>query len=164
MTIREAHNLFLSFGRGERNYAPETLTKLRDCFNAWLLPQLGDIAIEDLSRIDVIRLRNAMTDRKLGTNRQYSVLMALKTFCKFCRQVLRLNCLDPDREIRLPDRPKPFVHYLTNDEVARLRESIEIHTFTGLRMRTLIEVFTDHGVAYFRGLVAGSRSVRKGRD
>jgi hypothetical protein len=39
--------------------------------------------------------------------------MAMKVFCKFCRQVLKLECLDPDREIQLPQRPKPFVHYLT---------------------------------------------------
>jgi site-specific recombinase XerD len=146
MTIREAHNFFLSYGRGERNYAPETMTKLRDCFNAWILPVLGDLAVADLTRMDVIRLRNAMLDRGVGINRLYGVLMALKTFCKFCRQVLRLNCLDPDREIRLPVRPKPFVHYLTNGEVGRLRAAIETHTFSGLRMRTLVEVLLTTGL------------------
>src|SRR5580658_5669816 len=98
MNIREAHNLFLSYGRAERNYAPETLLKLRDCFHAWILPTLGDLAVAEMTRNDVLRLRNSMLDRGVGINRQYSVLMALKTFCKFCRQVLRLNCLDPDRE------------------------------------------------------------------
>jgi integrase/recombinase XerD len=146
MTIREAHNLFLSYGRGERNYAPETMIKLRDCFNAWILPALGDLAVADLSRMDVVGLRNAMLDRGVGISRQYSVLMALKTFLKFCRQVLRLTCLDPDREIRLPVRPKPFVHYLTNEEVSRLRNAIETHTFVGLRMRMLVEVLLTTGL------------------
>jgi integrase/recombinase XerD len=146
MKIREAHNLFLSYGRGERNYAPETLIKLRDCFNAWVLPILGDLDVQDLTRMDVVTLRNAMLDRRVGVNRQYSVLMALKVFCKFCRQVLKLHCLDSDREIQLPQRPKPFVQYLTNEEVARLRNALETHTFTGLRMRTLIEVQLNTGL------------------
>jgi hypothetical protein len=60
MTIREAHNLFLSYGHGQRNYARETLTKLRDCFRAWILPVLGDIEIQSLTRLDVARLRTAM--------------------------------------------------------------------------------------------------------
>jgi hypothetical protein len=71
--------------------------------------------------------------------------MALKVFCKFCLQVLKVTCLDPDREIQLPVRPKPFVHYLTNEEVQRLRDSIETHKFAGLRMRTLIEVLLTTG-------------------
>jgi integrase/recombinase XerD len=70
----------------------------------------------------------------------------MKVFCKFCRQVLRLNCLDPDKEIQLPHRPKPFVHYLSNQEVDRLRNCIENHKFAGLRMRTLIEVLLNTGL------------------
>lgn len=146
MTIRDAHNLFFAYGRGERNYARETLIKLRDCFHAWILPVLGRIEVESLTRLDVLKLRTAMIDRGLGVNRQYSVLMALKVFCKFCRQVLKMTCLDPDREIQLPLRPKPFVHYLTNKEVQRLRSSIEVHKFAGLRMRTLIEVLLTTGL------------------
>jgi hypothetical protein len=74
MRIREIHNSFLSYGRGERNYARETLVKLADCFHAWILPVLGEIEIESLSRLDIISLRNAMVDRGIGISRQYSVL------------------------------------------------------------------------------------------
>src|SRR5579884_1071849 len=146
MKISEAYNLFLGYGRGERNYARETLVKLKDCFRSRILPILGDLDIEHLTRMEVLKLRNAMIDRGLSVARQYSVLMALKVFCKFCRGVLKMACLDPDREIQLPQRPKPFVHYLTNDEVQRLRDCININTFTGLRMRTLIEVLLNTGL------------------
>ena len=54
MKIKEAHNSFLSYGRGERNYARETLVKLADCFRAWILPVLGEIEIENLTRMDII--------------------------------------------------------------------------------------------------------------
>jgi integrase/recombinase XerD len=146
MRIKEAHNSFLSYGRGERNYAQETLVKLADCFRSWILPVLGEIEIENLTRMDIIRLRNAMVDRGIGISRQYSVLMAMKVFCKFCRQILHLNCLDPDKEIQLPKKPVPFVHYLSNEEVERLRNCINIHKFAGLRMRTLIEVLLTTGL------------------
>jgi len=146
MKISEIHNSFLSYGRGERNYAKETLVKHRDCFHAWILPLLGEIDIESLTRMDVVTLRNAMVDKGIGVSRQYSVLNAMKVFCKFCREILHLNCLDPDKEIRLPKKPAPFVHYLSNEEVQRLRDSIDIHRFSGLRMRTLVEVLLTTGL------------------
>lgn len=146
MTIKELYSSFLSYGRGERNYSKESLVKLRDCFHAWIVPVLGEIDIENLTRMDIMNLRNAMLDRGIGVSRQYGVLMWLKTFCKFCRGVLHINCLDPDKEIRLPKKPAPFVHYLSNDEVQRLRDSIDIHRFSGLRMRTLVEVLLTTGL------------------
>jgi integrase/recombinase XerD len=146
MTISEAHNMFLAYGRGERNYSRETLIKLRDCFHAWILPVLGQTDLESLTRMDVVQLRNTMNDAGIGANRQYSVLMALKVFCKFCLQVLKVSCLDPEKEIQLPQRPEPFVHYLTNTEVERLRNAIETDKFTGLRMRTLVEVLLTTGL------------------
>jgi len=106
MDIVEAHNLFLSYGRGERNYARETLAKLKDCFRAWILPVLGEIDIEVITRMDVLKLRTAMVDRGIGINRQYSVLLAMKLFCKFCHRVLKLKCLDPDKEIQLSSAPE----------------------------------------------------------
>jgi hypothetical protein len=70
MKISEAHNLFLSYGRGERNYARETLVKLKDCFRSWILPILGDLDIEQLTRMEVLNLRNAMIDRGLSIARR----------------------------------------------------------------------------------------------
>ena len=146
MNIGEAHKFFLSYGRGERNYAPETLLTQKGAFRRWIVPMLGDIEVESLTRMDVIRLRTAVVDKKIGIAHQYSILMTLKVFCKFCRRVLKLNCLDPDREIQLPKRPKPFVHYLTNEEVGRVRDALETGIFTGLRMRTLVEVLLTTGL------------------
>jgi integrase/recombinase XerD len=87
-----------------------------------------------------------MVDAKLSINRQYSILMALKVFFKFCRNVLKIECLDPSTEIRLPTRPKPHVHYLTNQEVHRVLDAIKTNTFTGLRMRVLVEVLLATGM------------------
>jgi len=89
MKISESYNLFMSYARGERNYARESLIKLRDCFQAWILPVLGEIEVENMTRMDVVKLRTAMVDRGVGISRQYSILMTLKSFCKFCGQVSR---------------------------------------------------------------------------
>jgi integrase/recombinase XerD len=146
MRLQEAYPLFLTHGRAERQYAAETLIKLKDCFAAWILPQLGDEDLESLWRLDILRFRSAFVEANLGMNRQYSVLMALKVFLKFCRQILKINCLDPDAEIQLPQRPKPHVYYLTNEEVGRLCDVIKTTTFTGLRMRVLVEVLVTTGL------------------
>ncbi len=145
MTIEEAYPLFLAHGRAERQYAKETLGKLKDCFTSWILPHLEGKDLEELSNLDILSFRSKMMDAKLGANRQYSILMVLKLFLKFCRHVLKLSCLDPN-EIRLPQRPNPDVHYLTNEEVDRLVGVINTTTFTGLRMRILVEVLLNTGL------------------
>jgi len=145
MTVEEAYPLFLAYGRAERQYAKETLGKLKDCFTSWILPHLADKDLETLTNLDILSFRSRMVDANLGTNRQYSILMTLKLFLKFCRQVPKINCLDPN-EIRLPQRPKPHVHYLTNEEVDRLLGVISTTTFTGLRMRVLVEVLLTTGL------------------
>ncbi|MEN6537888.1 MAG: tyrosine-type recombinase/integrase [Bryobacteraceae bacterium] len=144
--MAESSRLFLAYGRAERNYAHDTLGKFNDCLRSWVLPQWAAREVESIDRLDVIRLRTAMADRKLSTNRQYSVLMVLKLLFKFCREILRLSCLDPTKEIPLPHREKPHVQYLTNEEVQRLFAAIPIHTFSGLRLRVLVEVLLATGL------------------
>jgi site-specific recombinase XerD len=60
--------------------------------------------------------------------------------------VLKLNCLDPDKEIQLPQRAAPYVVYLSNEEVERLPNCLETHIFTGLRMGALVEVLLTTGL------------------
>jgi site-specific recombinase XerD len=145
MTVQEAYPLFMAHGRAERQYAKQTLWKHKECFQSWLLPHLGLHPVAEVSRIDILAFRGKMTDAKLSANRQYSILMTLKLFLKFCQKGLRLNGLDPN-EIRLPKRPKPYVQYLTNEEVEQVRQSIPVTTFTGLRLRVLVEVLLTTGL------------------
>src|SRR5579872_1876780 len=145
MTVQEVYPPFMAYGRAERQYAKQTQWKHKECFQSWLLPQFGACRVEGISRIDILAFRGKMTDAQLSANRQYSILMTLKLFLRFCRHSLHLNCLDPD-EIRLPQRPKPHVHYLTNQEVERVRQAIPVTTFTGLRLRVLVEVLLTTGL------------------
>ena len=145
MLFKEAIEPFLTFSRVEKYHAPETQLKLRDCFRAWLIPQLGDIELEALNPLQVLRLREAMDAKRLGIYRQYSLLMTLKTFLKFCRTVLEINCLNPDL-IKLPKRGKPNVAYLTNPEIEAIRHTINISNLSGLRLRALFEALLATGM------------------
>lgn len=145
MKTIEAYRVFIEYGRAERGYAKETLLKLRDCFECWILPKFREHDVKAISRLDILSLRSSMVDKGVGANRQYGVLMTVKLFLKFCREVLRIDCLDP-HEIQLPPRPKPEVQYLTNPEIERIRNVVSQHTFTGLRLRTLIEVLLATGL------------------
>ena len=142
--IQDAYPLFLAHGRAERHYAKETLGKLKDCCTAWILPHLGYEDLANLSNLDVLAFRSRMVDAHLGvTGIQHP------DGSEIVSQVLppgaKINCLDPN-EIHLPQRPKPHVHYLTNEEVDRLVAVINTHTFTGLRMRVLVEALLTTGM------------------
>ena len=144
MKTTQAFEPFIMFRQAERHAAPSTIAKYRDCFDSWLSPWLGGREVSDISKLLVLELRQAMVDRQLSIARQYSVIMCLKSFLKFCRTTLGLSCIDP-LEIKLPKRPAPDVEYLTNPEIQRMLDAIDLHTITGVRLRALIEVILSTG-------------------
>src|ERR1051326_3239187 len=162
MTVQEAYPLFMAYGRAERQYAKQSLWKHKECFQSWILPRLGERPMEDMSRLDILAFRGKMTDSKLSAVRQYSILMTLKLLLRFYREILRLNCLDPS-EIKLPQRPKPHVQYLTNEEVEQVREVIPITTFTGLRLRVLFEVLLTTGLRISEALALDRTPFEEGK-
>ena len=136
---------FLMHCQVERQYSNESLAKMRECLRSWLLPHFGSLAVKSLRAVHVLGFREAMSRRALSTARQYSLLMTLKLFLKFCRTVLEIECLDP-ASIRLPRRPTPRVEYLTNSEIQALRDCIDTSRMSGLRMRALFETLLATGM------------------
>lgn len=159
-SVRAATEPFLIYCRAEKHYAAETLDKFKECFNSWLLAHLGDIAVSDLKPIHVLSFRQAMTSRNLSISRQYSLLMTLKLFLKFCRDVLEISCIDPGT-IRLPRRPTPQVEYLTNAEVQALRNCIDSNHLMGLRLRTIFETLLATGMRISEALSLKRDSIRR---
>jgi len=145
MNISAAIAPFINYCHAERHVADSTLAKYQECLDCWLMPWLGETAIEALSRLDVLRLRQAMVDRHLSIARQYSIVMCLKTFLKFCRSVMGVPCLDP-AGIALPKRPAPEVVYLDNEEVRDVLDAINMNTFAGARLRALVELLLSTGL------------------
>lgn len=145
MLLQTLIQSYLTFCKAERNNAPETLEKYRECFRTWIVPQIGEKDVQSISRLDILGLREKMVARRLSISRQYGVLIVVKSFLKFCRHVLKLNVLDP-AEIPLPNRGKPHVVALTNAEVEALVSKIDPNTFAGARLRALIELLLATGL------------------
>jgi len=145
MQVSHVSNKFLSFGAADRQYAPETRQKHRDCLVSWLLPALGSREIETLNITDALNIRNVMEGRRLSGARISSVLSTLKALLKFSRTVLKLRCMNP-AEIKLPPKPKPLVKYLTDPEIDRARATLNPYRFTDRRTRAMMELILGTGV------------------
>ena len=70
MTIEEAYTSYQLYAKAERQYAPETLIKIRDAFNSWIQPTFRGRAVEELNRFDVLLFRNSLIEAKLSVARQ----------------------------------------------------------------------------------------------
>ncbi len=158
MTFDEAFRPFLLHGQVERGYSPQTLDKFRECFRSWIQPRLGQLALEDVTYLDLLEFRRVMAETGLSVARQYSILMVLKLLFRFCRTRLHVPCYDP-AEISLPRRVSRKVEFLTEQEVAQLVRIIPTHTSTGLRLRSLVEVLLSTGLRISEALSLNRDSI-----
>lgn len=160
MRVFEAVEPFLLYCRVERQYSLETQTKMKEAFDSWLLRHFGKLELATLRPIHVLSLRQAMAVRNLSVARQYSLLMVLKIFLKFCRTVLEVSCLDP-ASIKLPRRKEPKVEYLTNGEIQAVRREIDASRFLGLRLRALFETLLATGMRISEAISLNRDSVNQ---
>jgi integrase/recombinase XerD len=151
---------FLIYCRVERQYAPESQAKIEECFDSWLLKQFGAMELGSLRQMHVLQFRQSLEQRALSVARQYSLLMTLKLFLKFCREVMEIPCLDPGA-IRLPRREIPKVEYLTNPEIQAIRDSIDSNHIMGLRLRTIVETLLATGMRISELLSLNRGSIRR---
>ena len=159
MLFRSAVEPFLTHCRVEKHYATETQSKFKECFSSWLLLHFGDAAIANLRPLHILEFRQAMSTRGLSIARQYSLLMTLKLFLKFCRETLEIPCIDPTT-IRLPRRVTPQVEYLTNAEIQSIRAAIDPNHFMGLRLRAIFEALLATGMRISELLSLNQSAVR----
>jgi len=145
MNTQEAFGHFLTFCHAERHVSPSSLSKYQDCYSSWLSPWFGQQEVEKVDRLRILDMRQAMMNRQLSVARQYSIIMSLKSFLKFCRSGLGLACIDP-AEITLPRRKAPQVEFLSNEEIQRMLDAIDTGTFTGIRLRALVELLLGTGM------------------
>jgi integrase/recombinase XerD len=145
LRVFEVADAFLIYGRVEKQYSVETQHKMREAFHSWLLRYFGNCEITSIKPMHVLAFRQAMSARNLSVSRQYSLLMVLKLFLKFCRITLEINCLDP-ATITLPRRKAPKVEYLTNAEIQAIRRSIDTFRSSGARLRALFETLLSTGM------------------
>jgi integrase/recombinase XerD len=145
MLIRECTSLYLDYCLQVKLVQPSTAQKYRDCLETWIVPALGDKDVSRLKRVDVGALRAQMFSRRLSIARTYSVLMVLKGFLLYIKDVLKTTTLDPG-EVEVPDRGRPHVVYLTDLELDKIFRAIPVHTFSGARLRAFVEVLLATGM------------------
>ncbi len=163
MQLSDAVEPYLTYCEVEKLNSSQTVSKYRECFRSWILPHLGAVALENLNAIDVMSLKKAMVGKRLSPARQYSVIITLKTFLRFCIQILKAETLNP-KDIRLPDLGKPHVLVLSPEEIQALLSNISTFTYTGARLRALIEVLLATGMRIGEALSLNRETFDIGAD
>jgi site-specific recombinase XerD len=163
MKLKEWVSQYLIYCQVEKLSSPQTVSKYAECFRSWIVPILGEYDLETLSTIDVMSLKKAMVDKRLSPSRQYSVIIALKTFLRFCIEMRKIQTLNP-KEIRLPDRGKPHVVVLNQEELEKLLSNISTFTYTGSRLRALIELLLATGMRISEALSLNRETFDVGAD
>lgn len=134
---------FLFYAEVELGYAPQSLTKYRDCFRQ-IARMIGDKAVATYIKDDVLTLKSRMLTKGNSVSRQVSILAALKRLLQFLRDQHELPVLDSACVV-IPKCPRREVLFLTAEEVERFVTAIPITTqrgepsLNGLRFRALVE-------------------------
>jgi integrase/recombinase XerD len=160
MTVLGALEPFLLYCRVERQYSPETQKKLKECFQSWLLTHFGQLELSAIRQMHILSFRQAMAAKNLSVARQYSLLMTLKLFLKFCRTMLEINCLDP-ASIKLPRQKAPKVEYLTNAEIQAVRRHIGSFHLLEVRLRALFETLLATGMRISEAISLDRHSIHR---
>lgn len=147
---------FLKYGQFELSFSPNTVSKYQECLKI-IVRDYGDMAVGDLNQLFFTDLKAKILMRGAGEARVASMVFALKSFLKFCREYLELNVLDY-KKIKSPKRRRREVIYLTNEEIEKFIDGIKIERrwkgnrrekgvrMDGLRFRTLVEVLLGTGM------------------
>ena len=131
----------------------------------WVIRDVGDQPLMRLNVGHVLSLRRKVEQRGCGEARVAGILNALRSFLKFCREILGLSTLDP-QHIRVSRIPQREVVYLNKEELDQFLESIirsgerwETVVLPRLRFRALIEVLLGTGARISEVLALDRRDV-----
>ena len=87
---------FLRHGQYELTLSPETIRKYDECLR-WVIRDLGDLSVGDIRLVHVTELKQKIMMRGAGESRVGSMVFALKSFLRFCKDMLELEVLDPNK-------------------------------------------------------------------
>ena len=147
---------FLRHAQFDRSMSPQTIQKYGEALN-WVIRHLGDLQVRQLDLGYITILKQKIVNRGAGESRVSSSIFALKSFLRYCKEVLELPVLDYTK-VKSPKRPRRDVIYLTNEEVEQFVGSIKFENnwsgknhkrcirMDGLRFRVLVEVLLGTGM------------------
>ncbi len=144
-TLKETYEEYLLWLQVERRFAVSSVGKYRSVFKCFLR-DVGDVVLVEFSMEHIFRLKQFLHQRENSEVFIGVTLACIKGFLRFCSQQKRIVLqINPD-DITLPKRPRREVVFLTQEEIARFRESIVTKTLCGMRFRTLVEVILGTGM------------------
>lgn len=154
---------FLSYGRFEKQFATQTLSKYAECLN-WIVRHLGDIDIGQLDLASVNILRQKVLERGVSNARLASIIFVLKNLLRFCNTNLNIQTINPT-DIASPKRPHREVVFLSTEEIQQFIKSIDISfkngelNIQGLRFRALVEILLGTGMRISEALSLNRDSI-----
>src|SRR5215469_13347017 len=80
---------FLLYAEVELVFSKETIIKYRDCLRQ-VQKICGDLSVRQFSKPDLLRLKADMLSRNLSTNRQVTIILALKRFLRYLAEERKL--------------------------------------------------------------------------
>ncbi len=120
--------------------------------------------------VHLTELKSKIIMRGAGESRVGSMVFALKSFLKYCKEIVELDVLDYNK-ITPPKRHRREVLFLTNEEIQRFVDSIKIKNtwdgknkkscirLDGLRFRNLVEVLLGTGMRISEALSLNRNSI-----
>lgn len=148
--IRDLLPVYRSYAQYQWNLLPKTV---KDYAEGMLraAKAIGDIPAEDIRREHILKLRSDLASSGTGQLHARSVLQAVRSFLKFCREAAGIEVLEP-RSVPLPRVQAREVVYLTAEEVERFLAAIPVYGKSGridfkwLTFRALAEVLLGTGM------------------
>src|SRR5437867_7536218 len=104
LTIGMVAPLFLEWSRYEVRRADWTVRRYAEALS-WVIRDIGDQPLGHLNIGHLMELRRRMEDRGCREARIAGILNAVRSLLKFCRDVLHVEALEPER-VRLPRIPR----------------------------------------------------------
>jgi integrase/recombinase XerD len=161
MEARNISNLaeeYLTWLQVERRFAKGSIVSYRSRLKCFVR-DVGDIKLEDFSMEHIFKLKQILHERNNSEVFIGVCLACLKGLLKYYRDQYSVSLrIDPEK-ITMPKRPRREVVFLTSEEIARFRDSINIRPLCGLRFRTLVEVILGTGMRISEVLSLNTTSI-----
>lgn len=157
MKISQGLPGYIRYIQFELCMARQSVKKYQEALR-WIIRDIGDIPIEEISPAHITLLKQMNFSRGAGESRMLNIVFALKSFLNYCRDSLGLMVMD-SAKVKSPKRSRREVEFLDSEEIKAFIDAIKIENqnpqknkntpkirMDGLRFRTLVEVLLGTGM------------------
>ncbi len=135
-------NEYASFLSNERNYSKKTVINYVNDIKQFLQFTKGQTGVSDA---EIRGFIESLNKRKLSRNSVIRKIIAVRNFYKYLIRNKKIQ-KNPFAYILTPKKEKKLPSFLTEEETAKLLDSIETKDFSGLRDRTILELIYSAGI------------------